>query len=74
MSASTTLYGNFGKGGRNMKYKTLIKRFEKYADEEVSIVAGYGDVVFFPASDGNIEIIHLVDSNKEPFRAREVKD
>lgn len=58
----------------NMKYRTLIKRFEKYADEEVSIVAGYRDVVFFPVSDGNIEIIHLVESDKEPFRAREIKD
>lgn len=57
-----------------MKYRTLIKRFEKYADEEVSIVAGNGDVVFFPVSDGNIEIIHLVEGDKEPFRAREVKD
>lgn len=57
-----------------MKYRTLIKRFEKYADEEVNIVAGNGDVVFFPVSDGNIEIIHLVEGDKEPFRAREVKD
>ena len=56
-----------------MKYRTLIKRFEKYADEEVSIVASNGDVVFFPVSDGNIEIIHLVEGDKEPFRAREVK-
>lgn len=57
-----------------MKYKTLIKRFAKYAEEEVSIVAGYGDVVFFPVSDGNIEIIHLVEGHEEPFRAKEVKD
>lgn len=57
-----------------MKYKELIKRFEKYADEEVSMVAGHEDVVFFPVSDGNIEIIHLVESGKEPFRAKEIKD
>lgn len=57
-----------------MKYKTLIKRFEKYAEEEVSIIASKGEVIFFPVSDGNIEIIHLVEAEKEPFRAREVKD
>lgn len=56
-----------------MKYKTLIKRFQKYADEEVSIVCGTGYVHFFPVSDGNNEIISLVESDKEPFRAREVK-
>lgn len=56
-----------------MKYKTLIKRFEKYADEEVSIVASYGDVVFFPVSDENTEIIHLVQGEREPFKAKEVK-
>ena len=56
-----------------MKYKTLIKRFEKYAEEEVSIVAGYGDVVFFPVSDENTEIIHLVQGEREPFKAKEVK-
>lgn len=57
-----------------MKYRTLIERFEKYADEEVSIVASRGDVVFFPLSDGDTEIIHLVHEKKEPFRAEEVKD
>lgn len=56
-----------------MKYKTLIKRFQKYAEEEVSIVCGTGYVHFFPVSDGNNEIISLVESDKEPFRAREVK-
>ncbi len=56
-----------------MKYKTLIKRFEKYADEEVSIVASHGDVVFFPVSNGDIEIIHLVEGLEEPFRAKEIK-
>lgn len=56
-----------------MKYKTLIKRFEKYAEEEVSIVACYGDVVFFPVSDENTEIIHLVQGEREPFKAKEVK-
>lgn len=56
-----------------MKYKTLIKRFAKYAEEEVSIVAGYGEVSFFPVSDGNAEIIHLVQSDEEPFRAKEIK-
>lgn len=58
-----------------MKYKTLIKRFEKYADEEVEIIVCHNrEVIFFPVSDGNIEIIHLVEGDKEPFRAKEVKD
>ena len=57
-----------------MKYKTLIKRFEKYADEEVSIVCKKGEVIFFPVSDENVEIIHLVDGDKKPFRAKEIKD
>ena len=57
-----------------MKYKTLIKRFEKYAEAEVSIVAGDHEVIFFPVSDGNIEIIHFVESDREPFRAREIRD
>jgi len=57
-----------------VKYRTLIKRFEKYADDEVSIVCKKGEVIFFPVSDENVEIIHLVESNKEPFRAREIKD
>lgn len=56
-----------------MKYKTLIKRFQKYAEEEVSIVCENECVHFFPVSDGNIEIISLVESDEEPFRAREVK-
>lgn len=57
-----------------MKYKTLIKRFEKYAECEVDIVAGKGDVVFFPVGDENTEIIHLVEGREKPFRAKEVKD
>ena len=57
-----------------MKYKTLIKRFEKYADEEVSIVVGFGEVEFFPVSDGNVEIIHLAQEDEEPFKAIEIKD
>lgn len=56
-----------------MKYKTLIKRFQKYAEEEVSIVCENGCVHFFPVSDGDIEIISLVEGKNEPFRAREVK-
>lgn len=56
-----------------MKYKTLIKRFQKYAEEEVSIECENGCVHFFPVSDVNNEIISLVESDKEPFRAREVK-
>lgn len=56
-----------------MKYKTLIKRFQKYAEEEVSIVCENGCVHFFPASDGDIEIISLVEGENEPFKAREVK-
>ena len=58
----------------DMKYKTLIKRFEKYAEQEVSIVASYGDVVFFPVGDENTEIIHLVEGREKPFKAKEVKD
>ena len=56
-----------------MKYRTLIKRFEKYADEEVSIICENGAVHFFPVSDGNIEIISLIEGEKEPFRAKEFK-
>lgn len=57
-----------------MKYKDLIKRFEPFAEEEISIVAGYGDVVFFPVSDGNKEIIHLVQGDDEPYMAYEIND
>ena len=57
-----------------MKYKTLIKRFEKYAEQEVCIVTSYGDVVFFPVGDENTEIIHLVEGCEKPFKAKEVKD
>lgn len=56
-----------------MKYKTLIKRFEKYAEDEVNIVCGKGCVHFFPVSDGNIEIISLAEGEREPFKAKEVK-
>lgn len=56
-----------------MKYSTLIKRFQKYADEEVSIVVESDCVHFYPVSDGNDEIISLVGGYKEPFRAKEVK-
>ena len=56
-----------------MKYKTLIKRFEKYAECEVDIVASRGDVVFFPVGDENTEIIHLVEGHERPFKAKEVK-
>ena len=56
-----------------MKYKTLIKRFEKYAECEVDIVASRGDVLFFPAGDENTEIIHLVEGHERPFKAKEVK-
>ena len=57
-----------------MKYKTLIKRFEKYAEEEIVIFAEYGGVYFFPASNLNLEIIHLAEGEKEPFTAKEIKD
>lgn len=57
-----------------MKYKTLIKRLEKYSEEEVSILASKDEVIFFPVSDENLEIIHLIDTGKKPFRAKEVKD
>lgn len=53
-----------------MKYKTLIDLFEKYADEEVSVViVGRDEVCFFPVSDGDKEIAHLGTSHEEPFRA-----
>ena len=38
------------------------------------MVAGHGDVVFFPVSDGDKEIIHLVEDEEEPFRAYEIDD
>lgn len=57
-----------------MKYKTLIKRFEKYAEQEVDMVAIKGEVVFFPVGDENTEIIHLVEGREKPFKAKEVKD
>ena len=56
-----------------MKYKTLINRFKKYSDEEANIVCENGCVHFFPVSDGNIEIISLIEGEEEPFRAKEVK-
>jgi hypothetical protein len=57
-----------------MKYKDLIKIFEKYAEEEVSMVAAHGDVVFFPVSDGNVEIVHLIQERDEPFKALKVEE
>lgn len=56
-----------------MKYKDLIKIFEKYAEEEVSMVAARGDVVFFPVSDGDVEIVHLIHEKGEPFKALKVE-
>lgn len=56
-----------------MKYKELIKIFEKYAEEEVSIVASRGVVVFFPVSDGDVEIVHLIHERREPFKAQMVE-
>ena len=56
------------------KYKDLIKLFQPYAEEEVSIVADYGGVYFFPVSNGNIEIAHLVEGANEPFRAKLIKE
>lgn len=56
-----------------MKYKDLIKIFEPYAEEEVSMIASSRDVVFFPVSDGNVEIVHLVNELKEPCRAFKVE-
>lgn len=57
-----------------MTYRELIERFEKYADEEVSMIASYGYVAFFPASDGNIEIVHLMQGVEEPYRVTEIYD
>ena len=57
-----------------MKYKTLISLFEKYADEEVSVViVGRDEVCFFPVSDGDKEIVHLGTSSVEPCRAELLK-
>ena len=56
-----------------MKYKDLIKIFEPYAEEEVSMVAARGDVVFFPVSDGDVEIVHLIHEKGEPFKAWKVE-
>lgn len=56
-----------------MKYRDLIKKFEKYADEDVSIVHCLGDIHFYPASDGDIEIVTLELGVGEPFLAREVE-
>ena len=56
-----------------MKYSTLIKRFQKYADEEVSMVAGEDEVYFFPVRDGNIIITHLVAENEVPNKVKEIK-
>lgn len=53
-----------------MKYKTLIKLFEKYADEEVSIVTEMGAVSFFPVSDGNNEIARLIEGHGDLFKAK----
>ena len=58
---------------KDMKYKDLIERFKGYEDEDVSIVIGHLDCVsFFPASDGNKEIISLASEREEPFKAFEV--
>lgn len=54
-----------------MKYKDLIEIFSKFADEEVSIVTCLGNVIFYPASDGDKEIIVLGIENDEPFKAFE---
>lgn len=56
-----------------MKYKDLIQIFEAYAEEEVSMIASRKDVVFFPVSDGDIEIVHLRHTLKEPCRAYRVE-
>ena len=52
-----------------MKYKDLIKIFEPYAEEEVSMIASHGSAVFFPVSDGDAEIVHLIQEKEEPFKA-----
>jgi hypothetical protein len=57
-----------------LKYKDLIKLFQPYAEEEVSIVADYGEVCFFPVSDGNIEIVCLLQGGQEPFIAKLFKE
>ncbi len=56
-----------------MKYKTLIKRFEKFADCEVDVIAKKGEVSFFPVGDEYTEIVHLIEGEKKPFKAKEIK-
>lgn len=53
-----------------MTYAELIKIFEPYKDEEVSMVASEDEVYFYPASDGNNEIVGLLADEEEPFRVR----
>lgn len=56
-----------------MTYAELIKRFEPYADKQVSMVTCLGQVMFYPHDDGNNEIIVLEAGREEPFLAQEVE-
>lgn len=54
-----------------MTYAELIKRFEPYADKQVSMVTCLGQVMFYPHDDGDNEIIVLEAGDEEPFLAEE---
>lgn len=54
-----------------MKYKDLIKRFEPYAEEEVTAIIDWESVAFFPLSDGNTCIIDIYTEPQEPFKVYE---
>lgn len=59
-----------------MTYAELIKIFEPYKDEEVSMVASKDEVYFYPVSDGNKEIVGLIaeEGEDETFRVKRVED
>ena len=54
-----------------MTYRDLIKKFEPYADEEVSMITCMGTVRFYPVSDGNEEIVSLAYVDEDPYPAYE---
>jgi len=56
-----------------MTYADLIKRFEPYKDEQVSMVIVFDAVEFYPASNGDEPIIALQKGEEEPFLAQETQ-
>lgn len=56
-----------------MTYADLIKRFEPFKDERVSMVIVFDAVEFYPASNGDEPIIALQKGEEEPFLATETK-